>query len=538
MNKSINGGLTCVIVGQTYALKSIRLFLDSVKKYVEENNLQIKINYYGGSSLAEIDLKIYKDFIVNRGWIHPNQIVEEIKNYDFAFLPYFDTDNQIVGEMSFPSKMIVYSSARLPILYVGLEKSSPAALISKYNIGFVFSQSKFEKNFSYTNLHEIYKLKESVDFKRNMEELNKKVFSRNNFRDTLLKLDILSEKKQSNKPSKIIGSKNNVSELYYSNSERDSLFKVNLRSKRFLFTLNRINNTLNMKNFSDVSGNSFSDVSGNSYFNIVFIQNADGQVSYQIKQSAYLGSSSFKHKSFTFSIIDKNHITSITELVVDNNVILTLNEFAKIQGNMSLNGFNTVLRTISPKTSDLTIISKKFVQGFNFLKKRKVIIKNHATIADFYILSLLGNLNVTVSGRKLNDLLLQNARDSENQIISVRQVMFNVFDLLDLFHIHDPFQKSLFNVKAESEVNNFSIDELKEIYQNTLTLDSKNVDSGKVKERKVERFIGLLYLLGKNENEVRDFIINHIEYDKSDINSLLLLSKPFYRLGVFKTYIL
>jgi hypothetical protein len=530
MNRPINGEITCVIVGQTYALKSIKLFLDSVKKYVEENNLQIKINYYGGSSLAEIDLEIYKDFIVNRGWIHPNQIVEEIKNYDFAFLPYFDTDNQIVGEMSFPSKMIVYSSARLPILYVGLEKSSPAALISKYNIGFVFSQSKFEKHFNYTNLHEIYKLKESVDFKRNMEELNKKVFSRNHFRDTLLKLDILSEKIQSNKLSKIIGSKNNVSELYYSNSERDRIFKVNLRSARFLFTLYRINNTLNMKNFSDVFGN--------SYFNLVFIQNVDGQVSYQIQQSSYLGNSSFQQKSFTFSIIDNKHITAITELVVDNNVILTLNEFAKIQGNMSLNGFNTVLRTISPKNSDISIISKKFVQGFNFLKKRKVIIKNYATIADFYILSLLGNLNVTVSGRKLNDLLLQNARDNENQIISVRQVMFNVFDLLDLFHIHDPFQKSLFNVKAESEVNNFSIDELKEIYQNTLTLDSKNVDSGKVKERKVERFIGLLYLLGKNENEVRDFIINHIEYDKSDINSLLLLSKPFYRLGVFKTYIL
>lgn len=529
MPKKIN----CVIVGQTYAVKSIKLFLDCIRKCIDEDSLQIKVYYYGGSSLGEVDLKVYEDFIINKGWVHPRNIIEEIKIYDFAFLPYFDDDNQIVGRMSFPSKLIVYASAFLPVLYVGQKRSSPASVISKNRIGMVFSQLEFVEYFNSTLIEDMAKFKDSGDFKISIRELNKNLFSRKNFRESLSKLKILSEDQQIDQKDEVLGVVNNVKDLFFLNRIRDfTLIRQNF-SLRFLMRVKNIFNTFNLDFASGALNSQFTE----KVSCIKITQSKDEDTKYQLSRVMYINQSAYEERVGVFSET-KDNVDKIYEIVENSNIIVLSNNFKKSQGNLANDNLVEVLRTLSPKNTNITIFIKQYVHRIFLFNTKKVLIRSTATLADFYILGLLNALNIVISSEVFFTILSKNCRDEKRGKMSHSRLVSNIFNSVQHYHIHDPRMHSFFRIKSQKQHIILGIQELKEIYRNAEELDLKSIEQTAERKRTLERFIGFLYLLGKDEHDIRKFMLSHIESDKSVMESLILSGKPMIRFYIFRKYLL
>lgn len=529
MTKEIN----CVIVGQTYALKSIKLFLESVRKCIDEYGLQIKVYYYGGSSLGEVDIDVYDDFIINKGWVHPSNIIEEIKIYDFAFLPYFDEDNLIVGRMSFPSKLIVYVSAFLPVLYVGQIGSSPASVISKNRIGMVFSQSEFVKYFNSTLIEDMLKLKASSGFKTKIDELNKNLFSKGNFRETLSKLEILKESQQIDQEYKVLGLTNKVKDMVFMNRVRDASLHRQNYSLIFLIWVKQIFNTFNL---NITSGALSSDIA--ERVSCVKIElSKDGITRYRLTNIMYVNQSAYEEKVGVFSKTSQ-YVDEMNEFVKNNNIIVLSDDFKKSQGNLASDNLVDVLRAVSPKNTNTTILVKQYVRRFFLFNTKKVLIRNTATLADFYILGLVNAQNIVMSSEVFFTILSQNSSDEESGMLSHSRLISNIFSSIQHHHIHDPRMHNFFRIKFHQQQIKYSTQELKEIFQKTEELDSRSSEQIVGKQRILERFTHFLYLLGKNENDIRNFMLNHIESNESLIESLILSGKPMKKFYIFKKYLL
>ena len=525
--------IDCVIVGQTYALTSIRIFLNFVRKCIDEDGLQIKIHYYGRSSLSEVDLKFYEDFIINKGWVHPSTISEEIKNYDFAFLPYFEEDNQIVGKMSFPSKLIVYASALLPVLYVGEKKSSPALIISNNKIGMVFSQLEFLKYFNSTLFEDMSKLKDSGDFKTRISELNKELFSRKNFRETLSNLKILSKGIQNDQKNEVFGVKNNTKDLFFMNRIRDAAMIRQNFSLRFFMVIKEIFNRLNFNFSSSSANNGFSE----KVSCVRIKQNKDGNTEYQLTLISYFNESAYEEKVGVFSDTRKN-THKMQELVGNNNVIVLSSNFKKSQGNLSNDNLIDVIRQLSPKDTNITILVKQYVHRVFLFNTKKLLIRKMATLADFYILGLLSAQNIVMSSDMFFKIVLKYNQDEESGKLLPIRLVSNIFSSIQDHHIHDPRIQNFFRINFRKQQFKFGVQDLKEIYQKSGELDLKSTEQPDGKQRTLERFVGLLYLLGKNENDIRNFLLNHIESNKLVIDALILSGKPMRKFYIFKRYIL
>lgn len=127
--------LHIAFTGQTYAIEEFLEFVERLRfSGWRHGDRHIHLHLYGRAfPQFEVD-----DRVFTYNWLSADELVNEISNYDLAFLPYFREGNRDeVSATSFPSKLAVYTSAGLPILYLGNPKSHVAQFIESNKVGTV-----------------------------------------------------------------------------------------------------------------------------------------------------------------------------------------------------------------------------------------------------------------------------------------------------------------------------------------------------------------------------------------------------------------
>jgi len=116
-----------VFLGQHYAEKEIQLFLAFMQEISWKiGDRKFRLHAFG-SRLNTSDPNV-----INHGWVNYERLPSLISKYHIAFMPYpRDESFKVIVETSFPSKLISYISAGLPILAFGPKEFSAKNLINR-----------------------------------------------------------------------------------------------------------------------------------------------------------------------------------------------------------------------------------------------------------------------------------------------------------------------------------------------------------------------------------------------------------------------
>lgn len=157
-------------VGQPYAKKQLNYFFSKLEdlNWIL-NGKNIEVHTFGtGTNLFYPHLK-------HHGWVNYEVLPEIISGFDFALLPYPDTESvPDAFNTSFPSKFVTYITANLPILYVGPAKSSVDTFVKTIGIELTHEYSLEEL---ISSIHNLTNYRASYQLKG--AQLYEKYFSNN-----------------------------------------------------------------------------------------------------------------------------------------------------------------------------------------------------------------------------------------------------------------------------------------------------------------------------------------------------------------------
>jgi hypothetical protein len=168
-------------VGQLYSSEEINEFLELMDIIGwNHQGRNILLHTYGSENLNHPMLR-------HHGWLDPSDLIPEIAGFDLAFLPYPKTDSMTkVVESSFPSKLAVYLSAGLPIIYVGPTNS----VFYKEMKNFIRIFDRNNKEETNSNLSHLLDLRASED--KEIYQVWRKYFSIETFQYTLRRFMIFN----------------------------------------------------------------------------------------------------------------------------------------------------------------------------------------------------------------------------------------------------------------------------------------------------------------------------------------------------------
>jgi hypothetical protein len=135
-------------VGQPYAKRQLDYFfskLEDINWILDGKDIEVH-TFGAGTNLYFPNLK-------DHGWVNYEALPEIITRFDFALLPY--PDNERVPDAfntSFPSKLVTYITANLPILYVGPAESSVDLFMKGIGIQLTYDYGAEELMSSFHNL--------------------------------------------------------------------------------------------------------------------------------------------------------------------------------------------------------------------------------------------------------------------------------------------------------------------------------------------------------------------------------------------------
>jgi len=179
INKRPTEKIEIAFAGQGYAIYEIQKLisaLDSIDWNLDGQ--RINLNLFGK---IHLNSKNINSSITNRGWFHYRDLPSELSNCDLAFLPY--PSGGVMSQVaftSFPSKLCSYSTAKLPILYIGPTLTPTAILSASIGISLDSNTSETEVVDALRNI-----LKNKKEFQQNNEAVFSKYFSGDAFRRTL-----------------------------------------------------------------------------------------------------------------------------------------------------------------------------------------------------------------------------------------------------------------------------------------------------------------------------------------------------------------
>jgi hypothetical protein len=117
-----------VFSGQNYASKELSILIDALSA--------ISWNFEGKEIFLNIvgaKVSHSSPNIVNHGWVHYSRLPSFLAQFTIAFLPYPTQSSLLeVAEQSFPSKISSYTSAGLPIIYLGPKSAEVLGVISTF----------------------------------------------------------------------------------------------------------------------------------------------------------------------------------------------------------------------------------------------------------------------------------------------------------------------------------------------------------------------------------------------------------------------
>lgn len=139
--RTLSNLLRIGFAGSTYAMSEIK---DFTKNLLELNRsssgLELELHLFSKSNPFEGE-----NSVIQRGWWDPEETTKALSMLDFAFLPYpSSVEMRDVALTSFPSKMSLYVSAKLPIIYVGPEGTAVENFILENKIGVVSTKANLE----------------------------------------------------------------------------------------------------------------------------------------------------------------------------------------------------------------------------------------------------------------------------------------------------------------------------------------------------------------------------------------------------------
>ena len=486
------------MVGQTYAKNAFTKFTSSINNFDE---IRTKLYYYGRSHLTEFSL-VDTQNVVNKGWVSSEKIVAEITQYDFAFLPYFGDENKIVSNLSFPSKMVVYASAKIPILYIGGKDSAVYQVIKNYDVGMAFDIKEFEKADLKNILNYLSGLKSSRFFQGNMERLNNELFSRKALVSALREVKLCGVD-HSLREEVNPGANNTVADIWYSHSTRYESPLANYKSfskylKKFI-------------NFLDIGQKNRLIATRQ---NVIIKEIFNNRLIFEVLNYAEI-----KRNLSQVTIDNSTSVEEIERIASrfgNNNVILTLTRFDHYQKSFSKYNLDKVVEIINPIRSNKQIILKPALMK---AKGSRITILNEFSASDAFLLSLLGsNLCVIISTELLLRFLKEVLKLIKNEELGKVKLLSYLFSLVENHHIHDPFIKIPFRIDVDSRATNFSNEDLIIIYKESYFLDNKNLPRITGENQNLSRFINFLKILGYPESDIKNFITYNLRLHIKDID--------------------
>jgi hypothetical protein len=478
--------IRCVMAGQTYAKNAFTKFTSSINNCDE---IKTKLYYYGRSYLTEFGSAETKN-VVNKGWVSSEKIVGEIAQYDFAFLPYFGDENKIVSDLSFPSKLVVYASAKIPILYIGGKDSAAYEVIKNYDIGMAFDIKEFENADLRIILKYLSGLKSSRFFQGNMERLNNELFSKNALVSALREVKLCGID-HSLREGVNPGAYNTVADFWYTNSVVPESPLASYKSYKKYFK--------KFINFLDIGQKN--KLLGTSQ-NIIFKEIINNRLKFEVLNYGE------KKSNLSQVTIDKStsseEIKNMTRGFGNNHIILTLTRFDHYQKSFTKYNLHHVIEIINPIKSNKQIIMKP---ALSKAKGSRITILDNFSVSDAYLLSLLGpNLCLIISTHLLPRVFNEVLKLIQNKELDSVNILSYLFSLLENYHIHDPFIKIPFRIHIESRVASFSREDLIEIYKKCQFWENNNSHRFLDEHRTLSRFINFLKILGYSEVDVKNFI--------------------------------
>lgn len=165
--------------GQLYAKMSIKYFKELLKENYTSQKYNIELHYFGTYSLNSLSSNTgFK--IIDHGYQKPIDLAECLKVCDFALLPYFYLDNLEAANQSFPSKLVGYLEASLPILYIGNVQNDVSDIINTYSLGITVAPNSNEINLDKI-LEALLVVKLNTEYNENRLFVLEEYFSKRNF---------------------------------------------------------------------------------------------------------------------------------------------------------------------------------------------------------------------------------------------------------------------------------------------------------------------------------------------------------------------
>jgi hypothetical protein len=492
----------CVFVGQTYARESLKEIINIIINIKNTHQLDINVYYYGSSSLSELEIPDINKYVTQMGWIHPSELVQEIRKYDLAILPYFDNENKIVSELSFPSKMVVYSTANLPILFIGNNDSSPAKMIREYSIGRTINRNNASPTLILSHLLYLSTLKEVSEFKNNSRELNNLLFSRQNLISEMRKIDSLGALPIKSKIGYAYGSKISTKKLFDLMSWRDS-DSVKLKTRYFV----QVIKFLSRSSLSPLPGKTLQDnleiigVDFSEFSLTILSASTTNQIqnllSLQVKPS-------YKIRHFgdfdNFVKINKEKggdglSDFVYHLELTGNQRLCLKKMWK-------DNFFDVLNTIKMNKNINLIVNKNYLLFKS--KNLKLVDTRIIDKSDAYLLALLGYFNVLIRKKVLFDIL----KISGESLLNPVMYYYHIFNSVGGWHLHDPFMFKGYKINYVNRF--FSLSDYFTIFNKFYLLENKSAKNPRSKFDLLKEF-RLFLIRSKISKSKIDYIIHRIK---------------------------
>lgn len=502
------------MIGQTYAKNSIQLFISAISEINKESDFKVVLDLYGNQPSNLTESAVSTQNLVNYlGWVDPNEIVKVIEKYDFALLPYFEDDNKIVGEMSFPSKMIFYCKAKIPILYIGNKNSHGAKLIYEYNIGKILNQNEIIKKEFINDLRDLVGMKVNVEFKNNMNMINSREFSYKSFVASLRKI----------KKFKDIGFSKDFIEIGVSNTIKDihelkSKVDFEPNSNRYSYYYSRL--LIYLTHFSQ----SKRFVMGEQLTQLgcpIFHKNGQMVIPKYLLEyggephsSGQLNVNSASKRNI--EVFVKSEDTYYSSIIFGNPDVFDSKIFYE-------NDLKKVVSIINPEKSNKVILIKKFNKKLPSKKNKKVVIKEFLDISDFFLLSLLGNFAYIFGKTKLTELLVEIAAKSKIHKIDLKEFMYILHDSIIQYHVHDPQIYKSFKIVVK---NTYNLEELQEIYHSLVKLNKKSLGSKFDEVKCMKKFIGFLFILDLDYREIQNLLSGLLKIESPAFLTYLNEMKP------------
>ncbi len=136
------GALTIGHIGSVYDKNDLIRFMDVLRQYGAQKNIQVKLNMWGYHPGPADIPSAYSELISIKGDLSEDKVLPELANCDFVYCMYpMDKGASLFSRTSLPTKLSSYVMAGRPVFGHGPADSSLAEFIQNTSTGLMWTNS-------------------------------------------------------------------------------------------------------------------------------------------------------------------------------------------------------------------------------------------------------------------------------------------------------------------------------------------------------------------------------------------------------------